>query len=75
MNMKYICEQRQRFCCRYLLQKLGDVLAAALGPEPRAGVVVERGRHDVELVLDARLLALWVVIMGHVEPGPETYTL
>lgn len=54
---------------RHLLQKLGDVLAAALGPGPRVGVIVEGGSHDVVLVLHACLPAFWVVIVRHVEPG------
>lgn len=58
---------------RYLLQKLSDVLAAALGPGPGTGVVVEGGRHDVILVLYACLPAFGVVIMGHVEPGEHTH--
>lgn len=54
---------------RYLLQKLGDVLATTLGPGPGAGVVVEGGRHHVILVLHACLPAFGVVIVGHVEPA------
>lgn len=54
---------------RHLLEKLGDVLAAALGPGPGIGVVVEGGSHDVVLVLHACLPALWVVVVRHVEPG------
>lgn len=53
----------------YLLQELRDVLAAAFGPGPRVGVVVEGGSHDVILALHASLPALWVVVVRHVEPG------
>lgn len=52
-----------------LLQELRDVLAAAFGPGPRVGVVVEGGSHDVILALHASLPALWVVVVRHVEPG------
>lgn len=37
----------------HLLEKLCDVLAAALGPGPGVGVVVEGGSHDMVLVLHA----------------------
>lgn len=56
---------------RYLLQKLCDVFAAALGPGPRVGVIVESGCHDMILVLHACLSTLGVVIMRHVEPGAQ----
>lgn len=52
-----------------LLQELRDVLAAAFGPGPRVGVVVEGRSHDVILALHASLPALWVVVVRHVEPG------
>lgn len=58
----------------HLLQKLGDVFAAALGPGPGVGVVVEGGGHDVVLRLHAGLPTLGVVIMRHVEPAVETHT-
>lgn len=54
---------------RHLLEKLCDVLAAALGPGPGIGVIVEGRSHDVILLLHACLPALWVVIVRHVEPG------
>lgn len=53
----------------YILQELCDVLAAALGPRPGIGVIVESGGHDVVLVLHSRLPAHRAVIMRHVEPG------
>lgn len=56
----------------YLLQKLGDVFAAALGPGPGVGVVVEGGGHDVVLGLHAGLPTLGVVIVRHIKPGEET---
>lgn len=58
----------------YLLQKLGDVFAAAFGPGPGVGVVVEGGGHDVVLGLHAGLPTLGVVIMWHVKPGVEIHT-
>lgn len=58
----------------YLLQKLCDVFAAALGPGPGVGVVVQGGGHDVVLGLHAGLSTLWVVIVRHVKPGEEKNT-
>lgn len=55
-----------------LLQELRDVLAAALGPGPRVGVVVEGRSHDMILALHASLPALGVVVVRHVEPGAES---
>lgn len=57
----------------YILQKLCDVFAAALGPGPGIGVVVEGGGHDVVLGLHSGLPTLGVVIMRHVKPGVETH--
>lgn len=43
------------------------MFAAAFGPGPGAGVVVQDRSHDVELVLYSVLSALWTVVMRHVE--------
>ncbi len=56
----------------HLLEEIRDVFAAAFGPGPGAGVVVEGRGHDVVLMLDSRLAALRTVVMRHVEP--ETHT-
>lgn len=74
-----LCERSERSLIRAdenpvelggnLLQELRDVLAAALGPGPRVGVVVEGRSHDVILPLHASLPALGVVVVRHVEPG------
>lgn len=56
----------------HLLEEIRDVFAAAFGPGPGAGVVVEGRGHDVVLMLDSCLAALRTVVMRHVEP--ETHT-
>lgn len=54
-----------------VLEELGDVLPATLGPHPRVCVVVQRGSHHVLLDLDTVLLTFIAVVMRHVEPGRQ----
>ena len=54
------------------LEIFGDKVAAAIGPGPREGVVIQHPGHDIVHAgrLD-KLLALEVVVVGHVEPDQE----
>ncbi len=53
----------------YILEEIGDVVSAAVGPRPRISVVIEHARHDVVYarIVD-ETLALKVVVVRHVQP-------
>ena len=56
-----------------------DVIAAAVRPLPRVGVVVQSSRHDEScLIILLEFLALLIVIVWHIHPDNRAgvdYTL
>lgn len=50
------------------LEVLGEEVAAALGPGPRVGVVIQHARHDLVVVAGSSVrLALGLVVVRHVQ--------